>query len=47
MLSCSQAGASHKSMGLVQKNDSVLAGAMEADRASNGGYRHVMAATAT
>jgi hypothetical protein len=28
-------------MELIQKNDSVLAGATGADRASNGGYSHV------
>jgi hypothetical protein len=28
-------------MGLIRKNDSVLAGAMKADRDSNGGYSHV------
>jgi hypothetical protein len=34
-------GASHKPMGLIRKNDSVLAGATKADRDSNGGYSHV------
>jgi hypothetical protein len=29
------------SMELIQKNDRVLAGATETDRASNGGYSHV------
>lgn len=37
----SWAGASHNSMELIQKNDSVLDGAMKADRDSNGGYSHV------
>jgi hypothetical protein len=28
-------------MGLIRKNDSVLAGATKADRDGNGGYSHV------
>jgi hypothetical protein len=40
-LSCSWAGESRESTGLVQKNDGVLAGATEADRGSDGSYSRV------
>ena len=35
------AGAFHVTMELIRKNDCVLAGARDTDRASNGGYSHV------